>query len=102
MHRPALMVSSSTIPAASMYEACLSPLSPHLTQGVVEFIDCALRYRPGLPLVLRGVSFRVEAGRKVRGCHQQNRLCCLTTWDGCELLVTLRGLKMHIYSVATF
>lgn len=33
--------------------------------GALEFRDYAARYRPGLDLVLRGVSFRIEAGVKV-------------------------------------
>ena len=33
--------------------------------GEVEFRQVAMRYRPGLPLVLRGVSFKAEAKEKV-------------------------------------
>ena len=35
-------------------------------EGRIEFADVKLRYRPGLPLVLKGLSFAVEAGHKVR------------------------------------
>lgn len=35
-------------------------------EGVVEFKQVAMRYRPGLPLVLRGVSFKAAANEKVR------------------------------------
>ena len=33
--------------------------------GVVEFHDYATRYRTGMDLVLRGVSFKIGAGEKV-------------------------------------
>ena len=33
--------------------------------GVVEFRNYATRYRPGLDLVLRGISFRIKASEKV-------------------------------------
>ena len=36
-------------------------------RGEVEFKQVAMRYRPGLPLVLRGVSFKAAAKEKVRG-----------------------------------
>ncbi len=32
------------------------------TKGTLEFIDVRMRYRPGLPLALDGLSFKVEAG----------------------------------------
>ena len=35
-------------------------------KGEVEFKDVELRYREGLPLVLKQVSFSVRAGEKVR------------------------------------
>ncbi|GAX80189.1 hypothetical protein CEUSTIGMA_g7627.t1 [Chlamydomonas eustigma] len=35
------------------------------SQGEVEFKQVAMRYRPGLPLVLRGVSFKAAAKEKV-------------------------------------
>jgi ABC-type multidrug transport system fused ATPase/permease subunit len=34
--------------------------------GSVEFAAVRMRYRPGLPLVLKGVSFKVEGREKVR------------------------------------
>lgn len=34
-------------------------------QGEVEFKDFAVRYRPGLDLVLKGVTFKVKGGEKV-------------------------------------
>lgn len=36
--------------------------------GAVEFRNVQMRYRPGLPLVLRGVTFDVHAGEKVGIC----------------------------------
>ena len=33
--------------------------------GAISVRDLKLRYRPGLPLVLRGVSFEVSPGEKV-------------------------------------
>ena len=35
------------------------------TAGAVEFKDVELRYRPELPLVLKGLTFTIEAGEKV-------------------------------------
>lgn len=34
-------------------------------RGEIRFDEVALAYRPGLPLVLKGVSFNVKAGEKV-------------------------------------
>ena len=36
------------------------------THGQIEFKEARLRYRPGLPLVLRGLSFTIPAGSKAR------------------------------------
>ena len=36
--------------------------------GRVEFRDVYLRYRPGTPLVLRGVSFAVRSGERIGIC----------------------------------
>ncbi|KAG2427456.1 hypothetical protein HXX76_012392 [Chlamydomonas incerta] len=50
--------------------------------GCVEFRNVTLRYRPGLPLVLRGVSFKAEARDKVgvvgrTGAGKSSLLGCL-------------------------
>ncbi|PNW84295.1 hypothetical protein CHLRE_04g228650v5 [Chlamydomonas reinhardtii] len=50
--------------------------------GCVEFKNVALRYRPGLPLVLRGVSFKAEARDKIgvvgrTGAGKSSLLGCL-------------------------
>lgn len=37
-------------------------------KGAIQFKDVKLAYRPGLPLVLKGVTFDVRPGEKVRGC----------------------------------
>ena len=34
--------------------------------GALEFKDVEMAYRPGLPPVLKGVSFQVKPGEKVR------------------------------------
>jgi ABC-type multidrug transport system fused ATPase/permease subunit len=43
-----------------------SPPKGWPSNGEVEFRQVAMRYRPGLPLVLRGVSFKALAQEKVR------------------------------------
>ena len=35
------------------------------SEGKVEFKDYKVRYRPGLDLVLKGLSFKVDSGEKV-------------------------------------
>ena len=35
------------------------------TEGAITFSDVWMRYRPELDAVLRGVTFRVEAGQKI-------------------------------------
>ena len=45
------------------------PVKPNWpTAGAIQFKNVQMRYRPGLPLVLRGVSFDVAAGQKVGIC----------------------------------
>lgn len=47
----------------------LTPNDPPSTwpqNGGISFEDVELTYRPGLPLVLKGVSFDVRPGEKVR------------------------------------
>ncbi|KAJ3123757.1 hypothetical protein HK101_006286, partial [Irineochytrium annulatum] len=41
-----------------------TPPSKWLHSGAIEFRDVEMRYRPELPLVLRGICFRIEAGEK--------------------------------------
>lgn len=41
------------------------PVNEWPSEGLVEFKDVELRYRPELPLVLRGVSFTLKPGEKV-------------------------------------
>ena len=51
------------------------PLSwPH--KGDVKFEDVELAYREGLPLVLRGVSFEVKSGEKVRSVYAISHCRC--------------------------
>lgn len=35
------------------------------TEGAIEFENVQLRYRPELPLVLKGISFQIRPGEKV-------------------------------------
>ena len=35
-------------------------------RGEIVFQDVSMRYRPGLPLVLKGLNLKVDAGFKVR------------------------------------
>ena len=37
-------------------------------KGEIKFTNVELAYRPGLPLVLKDITFEVKAGEKVR-CH---------------------------------
>ena len=39
------------------------PPSSWPEEGLLEFIDVSLRYRPGLPLALDGLSFKIPAGK---------------------------------------
>jgi ATP-binding cassette subfamily C (CFTR/MRP) protein 1 len=41
------------------------PATSWPSQGAISFKNVELAYRPGLPLVLKGVSFDVMAGEKV-------------------------------------
>jgi len=53
------------------------PVSPAWPErGAVQFIDYKVRYREGLDLVLKGLSFSVRGGEKVctRQCCQIPRL----------------------------
>ncbi|GAX80188.1 hypothetical protein CEUSTIGMA_g7626.t1 [Chlamydomonas eustigma] len=58
------------------------PPSSWPSQGEVEFKQVAMRYRPGLPLVLRGVSFKAAAKEKVgivgrTGAGKSSMIGCL-------------------------
>lgn len=37
--------------------------------GTIEFDNVQLKYRPDLPLVLKGLSFKVQPGEKVQSTH---------------------------------
>ena len=64
---------SAVIPANSVMSALSVDINTDTDMGAVarggarvEFVDVCLRYRPGLPLVLRGVSFVVPAVSRLR------------------------------------
>eukprot|EP00605_Chrysophyceae_sp_TOSAG23-4_P001356 GSChrysophyteH1.ASY1.ANO1.1476.1 assembled CDS len=42
-----------------------SPSSNWPSEGVIDFQDVKMRYREGLPLVLKGVSFKIRSGEKI-------------------------------------
>ena len=45
------------------------------SRGEIKFKEVSLRYREGLPLVLKNVSFDVRAGEKVWFCLMQDASC---------------------------
>ncbi|KAF6252647.1 hypothetical protein COO60DRAFT_1704183 [Scenedesmus sp. NREL 46B-D3] len=58
---PVAAADGATSADAAASEVAATPAA----EGHIEFRDVNLRYRPGLPLVLRGLSFTVEPGWKV-------------------------------------
>ena len=48
--------------------------------SVIEFRDVEMAYRPGLPAVLKGVSFAIKPGEKVRVSHSR-----VPRWDDWRL-----------------
>ncbi|KAL1687601.1 P-loop containing nucleoside triphosphate hydrolase protein [Schizophyllum commune] len=55
----------SELPAEAPPTTPEDPLADWPSQGRIEFKDVEMAYRPGLPLVLKGVSFTIEPGEKV-------------------------------------
>ncbi|KAH9387597.1 Canalicular multispecific organic anion transporter 1 [Tyrophagus putrescentiae] len=49
-------------------EYCSEGMSTGRRKGAIEFEDVSVRYRPGLELVLKGVSLVIDAGQKVGVC----------------------------------
>jgi ABC-type multidrug transport system fused ATPase/permease subunit len=54
-------------------QACVAvtevlPPSDWPQHGKIEYVDVQLRYRPDLPLALRGVSFTIHAGERIGVC----------------------------------
>jgi len=41
------------------------PAAPWPSQGQIEMKDVVLKYRPGLPVVIKGISMKVQAGEKI-------------------------------------
>ena len=48
-----------------MWEVDPKPPGDWPGKGHVDFVDYKVRYRPGLDLVLKGISFHVNGGEKV-------------------------------------
>eukprot|EP00770_Monocercomonoides_exilis_P016346 MONOS_16300.1-p1 / transcript=MONOS_16300.1 / gene=MONOS_16300 / organism=Monocercomonoides_exilis_PA203 / gene_product=Multidrug Resistance Associated Protein (MRP) / transcript_product=Multidrug Resistance Associated Protein (MRP) / location=Mono_scaffold01629:720-2912(-) / protein_length=731 / sequence_SO=supercontig / SO=protein_coding / is_pseudo=false len=46
----------------------VEPVPSWPSEGEVSFEDVSFRYRPGLPLVLKNVSFRIKGGEKIGVC----------------------------------
>lgn len=42
-------------------------------QGVIKFTDTVMAYREGLPLVLKGVTFKIQPGEKVSSVRSLNQ-----------------------------
>lgn len=72
-------------------------------RGAMEFRDVTMRYRPGLPLVLRGVSFIISPGQKVAvvGRTGSGKSSLLLTFlrivenDGGEILISGRPIRSY-------
>lgn len=56
----------TSLPAEAAGITSKDPTPSWPEQGAIKFTAVDLRYRPGLPLVLKDVSFEVRAGEKVR------------------------------------
>lgn len=55
----------STLPAEAASTTSSDPGPEWPAKGAISFNNVDLAYRPGLPLVLKGVSFDVKPGEKV-------------------------------------
>eukprot|EP00798_Chlamydomonas_sp_ICE-L_P022904 gene22904-30080_t len=69
---------------ADMEARLLKPPTGWPTEGTVEFKTVTMRYRPGLPLVIRGISFRAESKDKIgevgrTGAGKSSMIGCLLT-----------------------
>jgi ABC-type multidrug transport system fused ATPase/permease subunit len=65
-----------TPPALLSIELLNLFVSFHPPEGVIEFRDVRLRYREGLPEVLKGISFSTRPGEKVGVSHSPTNLPC--------------------------
>lgn len=51
------------------------------SEGGIQFEDVELAYREGLPLVLKGISFQIKPGEKVKLTSRSMYTCAvLTSW----------------------
>ena len=61
----------------------LGPVEPSWPQtGTIEFVDAKMRYRPGLPLVLKGLSMTIHGGERIgivgrTGAGKSSIMSCL-------------------------
>ena len=57
---------SDRLPQERPHEIAATKPSPEWpTEGAIEFKDVVMRYRPGLPLVLKGLSMEILGGEKI-------------------------------------
>ena len=57
---------SESLPQEAPHEiSATKPPTEWPSQGAIEFKDVTMRYRPGLPLVLKGLSMQVKGGEKI-------------------------------------
>ncbi|KAG2133206.1 P-loop containing nucleoside triphosphate hydrolase protein, partial [Suillus bovinus] len=84
------------------------PLAQWPGHGAVEFNNVKMAYRPGLPNVLRGISFKVRGGEKIGvvgriGAGKSSLMLALfqivelsggsITIDGVDISISTIGLK---------
>ena len=67
------------------------------TEGVVEFDQYSTRYRPGLDLVLKGVSFKVIQGEKVRASQWTDNVTITSLSRQNNVTTSYRKLKTQKY-----
>ena len=57
---------SDRLPQESPHEIAETKPAPEWpAKGAIEFKDVEMRYRPGLPLVLKGLSMSIKGGEKI-------------------------------------
>ena len=76
----------SDLPSEGELHSPNDPAPSWPEKGAIRFENVKMAYREGLPLVLKGISFDVRAGEKVRKHHLCqlrvfNRSICATDWN---------------------